>query len=1042
MAKTALSTIKNWFKTGLKPTQTQFWALFDSFYHRDEKIPFSSVDQLAEYLDKKAEKEAFEIHLTDAEAHAAKFNLKVDKAEGFGLSEENFTLAEKNYVANIPDHEVRIGKLEGLDLIADMANQKILVKDSDGILISELSVAWLNNEGTVFSYNETTEKLELRNDANELLAEVPVSAFVSNLAKSIDLTGNTLQLKDTAGNVLDFVDFEISNINGLTSALANKQNVLGYKPSPSQKIENIAALKAYEGTGNEAVEVLGYYTKGDGGGGLFYWDEISTEADNSGTIIEVTSVTTGRWKRVISGDVFAEFYGAKGDGVTNDKTAIQNALNNHTEVKLLSKTYICNDVYVGGGRKLIGSGDIADVNSGTVLKAASNGTRAVVYADQPRTFIERLVIDGGKREGFLNKGFSTDGRIYSNANFDIRIEKILIEHCTDNCFYAYNANHLTLTNVTLENSSTTLGYFDRCFGVSILECEFQFNTSGIVIKNSGSEGGGRVQGCWFEALTETAIDVQDSSDIEVESNKFLLPNLISGKSCVRVDGTSERSHINKNTFQNTGLGKAVILESGARFSKIIDNLGITYSGSPLTIQGVTDNGSVETYIETALNGKSKYITTINGNYEIDGRVIIDAVNNLVTINGVQYSINGADRMISKPTTGRLFLHSEQEISLRSKIISITKRNSLNSDWNEGLIYFGGFYFWIYNGLLKYHNVLPTSALVGNYFLNEDVLKTTARTFTAIQNFTKSTVADAPVNPTDIVRLQDIAGKRLSNVVSDLTTAEKDAFNTKLNLKVKRYTVSGTATLSLSASDSQIIKVYHSGTIGQSGTLEISYPRPLLGSEPHVIFIHNTPNVSLTVSGDTNNEISTPDGKKPLLQTGGSATLVKTEAGIGNKSHWILSGDLEDVNPKTWTPTFRDSATNVASNPITIPGLSLNTGYYDEYKKQFNFNMSIDRALIDQAALSQLVIISLPFVGFLAGQIGFYTVEVGGVGWETKGANNVLNAVNHFYALNFTDNPTILPDNNKSGRLSVGDLYNVSDVQDTFQLIFSATLMKS
>ena len=63
MAKTTLSTIKNWFKTGLKPTQLQFWAVFDSFFHKDEKIPVSSIEYLQNYLNAKAEKEAFEVHI-------------------------------------------------------------------------------------------------------------------------------------------------------------------------------------------------------------------------------------------------------------------------------------------------------------------------------------------------------------------------------------------------------------------------------------------------------------------------------------------------------------------------------------------------------------------------------------------------------------------------------------------------------------------------------------------------------------------------------------------------------------------------------------------------------------------------------------------------------------------------------------------------------------------------------------------------------------------------------------------------------------------
>ena len=49
------NTINNWFKTGLKPTQAQFWATWDSFWHKDEKIPISSINNLGGLLDGKAE---------------------------------------------------------------------------------------------------------------------------------------------------------------------------------------------------------------------------------------------------------------------------------------------------------------------------------------------------------------------------------------------------------------------------------------------------------------------------------------------------------------------------------------------------------------------------------------------------------------------------------------------------------------------------------------------------------------------------------------------------------------------------------------------------------------------------------------------------------------------------------------------------------------------------------------------------------------------------------------------------------------------------
>src|SRR5690554_3023322 len=57
MAITALNTIKNWFKTGLKPTQAQFWATWDSFWHKDQSIPQANITNLEQDLLLKQDKE-------------------------------------------------------------------------------------------------------------------------------------------------------------------------------------------------------------------------------------------------------------------------------------------------------------------------------------------------------------------------------------------------------------------------------------------------------------------------------------------------------------------------------------------------------------------------------------------------------------------------------------------------------------------------------------------------------------------------------------------------------------------------------------------------------------------------------------------------------------------------------------------------------------------------------------------------------------------------------------------------------------------------
>lgn len=70
-------------------------------------------------------------------------------------------------------------------------------------------------------------------------------------------------------------------------------------------VDSIADLLALpEGQRKEGLRYLvkGYHAGRATGGGDFYWDAASEEADNSGTVFEVEGVTTGRWIRARNSD--------------------------------------------------------------------------------------------------------------------------------------------------------------------------------------------------------------------------------------------------------------------------------------------------------------------------------------------------------------------------------------------------------------------------------------------------------------------------------------------------------------------------------------------------------------------------------------------------------------------------------------------------------------------------------------------------------------------------------------------------------------------
>lgn len=111
-------------------------------------------------------------------------------------------------------------------------------------------------------------------------------------------------------------------------------------------VKSIAALRALPKTGSKSAFVTGYYADGDGGGGVYYLDAAdTTTVDNGGTVIVATD--GGRWKLVQSSPVSVKQFGAKGDGTTNDRAAIQTAFNASKRVRFPAGTYFLGSYATG-----------------------------------------------------------------------------------------------------------------------------------------------------------------------------------------------------------------------------------------------------------------------------------------------------------------------------------------------------------------------------------------------------------------------------------------------------------------------------------------------------------------------------------------------------------------------------------------------------------------------------------------------------------------------------------------------------------------------
>lgn len=246
------------------------------------------------------------------------------------------------------------------------------------------------------------------------------------------------------------------------------------------RVENIASLKLQDGLVFNTIEVLGYYTKGDGGGGTFYWDSTSTETDNGGTVISATGITTGRWKRVFSGAVKVEWFGAKGDGVTDDTVAIQNAIGYCDTIEFNDSTYLVSEtLYIDVSRKLL----IGKSNTKIDFKLLPIAAEAVRIYSTGNTYKQtQKGIKNIELFNSLGTSRNTIGISYYNSVG----------------YEGGNISHITIENVNLNGFGTAEHYGKDAYFIKHIGCDMWNNT--VVIKSDGGPNMGEnisYSGCAF-----------------------------------------------------------------------------------------------------------------------------------------------------------------------------------------------------------------------------------------------------------------------------------------------------------------------------------------------------------------------------------------------------------------------------------------------------------------------------------------------------------------------------------------------------------------
>lgn len=202
--------------------------------------------------------------------------------------------------------------------------------------------------------------------------------------------------------------------------------------SAQQIVSNITELRATRGVPGSHVTVQGYYTSNDGGGGTFYWNESSTATDDGGIVISAGGA--GRWFRVHDGVMNVRWFGARGDGVTDDTAAFKAARNYVINRWRENPAPAANSNKLSYGRIYVPTGSYRITESETFLPSTyTTRTVGLVWSGETR----------GSTQIFFDPG-TTDAYLFYNNNAILvgRVERMTFQANNNTASFMYSMGNL------------------------------------------------------------------------------------------------------------------------------------------------------------------------------------------------------------------------------------------------------------------------------------------------------------------------------------------------------------------------------------------------------------------------------------------------------------------------------------------------------------------------------------------------------------------------------------------------------------------------